>query len=132
MFIAILALVSMAGFSQGIKFTEGTFDQLKAEAKKTDRPIFIDVYATWCGPCIFLASDIFTKDDVGKYMNEKFVNAKFDAEKGEGIDIAKKYKVKAYPTMLILDAEGKELGRVVGAERTTEAFIKKIEEATSK
>ena len=52
--------------------------------------------------------------------------AKFDAERGEGIDIARKYRVEGYPTFLILNAEGKEVGRIVGGDDAA-AFIKKVD-----
>ena len=54
------------------------------------------------------------------------MNAKFDAERGEGIDIARKYRVEGYPTFLILNAEGKEVGRIVGGDDAA-AFIKKVD-----
>ena len=65
-------------------------------------------------------------------MNEAFVSTKFDAEKGEGIELAKKYAVKGYPTMLILDAEGKELGRLVGSSRTPEEFVQRLKDEMAK
>lgn len=42
-------------------------------------------------------------------MNSAFVNLKFDAEKGEGIALAKRYKVSSYPTLLIINTQGKML-----------------------
>ena len=52
-------------------------------------------------------------------------------EKGEGIDIAKKYNIKAYPTFLILDPDGKVVGRVVGGGKL-EDFTAKVEKAIKK
>ena len=75
----------------------------------------MDVYAVWCGPCRYMATKIFPQPKVGDYFNKTFVNAKFDAEKGEGIAVARKYDVRSYPTFLILDEKGEEVGRVVGA-----------------
>ena len=54
----------------------------------------------------------------------------FDAEKGEGVDVAKRYSVKAYPTFLILDSDGEEVGRIVGgadADRFIEEVRKVLE-----
>lgn len=36
---------------KGILFFNGTFKEALLEAKKENKPIFLDVYATWCGPC---------------------------------------------------------------------------------
>ena len=65
-----------------------------------------------------------------RVFNKTFVNAKFDAEKGEGVDVAKRYSVKAYPTFLILDSDGEEVGRIVGgadADRFIEEVRKVLE-----
>lgn len=118
--------------TDGAKFTEGTFAQVQAAAAKANKPIFMDIYTTWCGPCKYLSSNIFPTKVAGDYMNATFVNAKFDAEKGEGIEIAKKYDVKGYPTMLILNSKGEELGRVVGSSRTPEEFVQRLKDEMAK
>ena len=51
-------------------------------------------------------------------------------ERGEGIEIRKNYKIKAYPTFLILDEKGNEIGRVVGGNEIN-TFIEKVEKAKS-
>lgn len=135
MITAIAVILSVTSFAQdgkGVKFTDGTLTEIRQAAAKANKLIFVDIYTVWCGPCKFLSSDIFPKESVGKFMNEKFINAKFDAEKGEGIEIAKAFDVKGYPTMLILDKDGKEQGRIVGAERTPEAFIEKVKSTLAK
>lgn len=101
-------------FSQGISFFEGDWAEIKAESKKTGKPIFMDAYTTWCGPCKMMSSRVFPDDAVGKYYNANFINVKIDMEKGEGIELAKAYTVKAYPTLLFLDAEGEILHTSVG------------------
>lgn len=125
-----LFLIPMFGMAQdktgGMKFTDGDFATIKAAAVKADKPIFMDIYTTWCPPCKFMSESIFPDAEVGKYMNTTFVNAKVDAEKGEGKDIAATYEIRAYPTMLMLDAQGKEIGRIVGSSRTPADFIKKV------
>lgn len=133
-FIAFVAILSVTTYAQGVgmKFSSGTLNELRAEATSAKKLIFVDVYTTWCGPCKVMAADIFPQPVVGNYMNATFVNAKFDAEKGEGIEIAAKYEVKAYPTMLILDAQGKEVGRIVGSSPTPEAFVKRIKDTLPK
>ncbi|KUG12947.1 thiol:disulfide interchange protein [Elizabethkingia sp. HvH-WGS333] len=109
LFLGVLA------FSQaGIKFDEGNFSSLLAKAKKENKLIFLDAYASWCGPCKLMAKNIFTLQSVGDYYNGHFVNAKMDMEKGEGVELAKKYNVRAYPTYLFINGDGEIVHRVLG------------------
>lgn len=114
---AILSLLFFAAlaFAQGIKFEEGSnFKTILAKAKKENKLVFIDAYAVWCGPCKLMVKNIFPLKPVGDYYNEHFVNAKIDMEKGEGIDLAKKYNVKVFPTYLFINGDGEEVHRTIG------------------
>lgn len=123
---ALMLVTSVSVMAQGVNFKSGTLKELLAQAKTADKYLFVDVYTTWCGPCKYMANNVFPQAKVGEYFNKTFVNAKFDAEKGEGIEVAKKYGVKAYPTFLILDANGVEVGRIVGGGDPDD-FIKKTQ-----
>ena len=108
-------LFPMLGFSQGIEFEHGTWKEVLAKAQQTNKPIFVDVYTTWCGPCKMMDKDIFPLETVGKVYNAGFVCYHLDAEKGEGIEVAKKYEVKAYPTYLFIKADGTLFFRSLGS-----------------
>ena len=99
-------LISIAGFSQGIRFENGTWAEVLAKAKQSNKPVFIDVYTSWCAPCKKMSNEVFPLAEVGKVYNANFICYQIDAEKGEGIEIAKKYDVKAYPTYLFVKADG--------------------------
>ncbi len=101
-------------FGQGIKFEEGNFAALKAKAKKENKLIFMDAYTTWCGPCKLMAKNTFTQDKVGQFYNANFINSKIDMEKGEGVDIAKQYEVRAYPSYLFINGDGELIHRALG------------------
>lgn len=114
-FSAFLIIMNLAIFAQdGIKFEDSDFKTILAKAKKENKLIFLDAYTTWCGPCKLMAKNVFTLKSVGEHYNANFVNAKIDMEKGEGIDIAKKYEVKVFPTYLFIDGDGKLVHRTVG------------------
>jgi thiol:disulfide interchange protein len=87
-------------------FEHTSFETALSKAKKENKLVFIDFYASWCPPCLAFANDILTDVEVGSKMNASFVNIKYDAEQGEGKIIAKKYNVKAYPALMILDTNG--------------------------
>lgn len=101
--------------ARGIQFFEGTWKEVLEKAQLEKKPIFVDCYTVWCGPCKTLAANVFTDPKVGSYFNSNFINVKVDMEKGEGIDLKNKYQVGAYPTLLYLDSEGNEINRIVGS-----------------
>lgn len=100
--------------SAGVNFFRGNWNSLKAQANRRNKPFFVDVYTTWCGPCKSMTRNTFSASSVGRYANSNFMAYKIDAEKGEGPTIARKYKVRAYPTILFFDARGNLTGRSVG------------------
>lgn len=114
--LAILSSLFIAAiaWAQGIKFEEGNFASILAKAKKENKLVFIDAYASWCGPCKLMVKNIFPLQTVGDYYNTHFINVKIDMEKGEGIEIAKKYNVKAFPTYLFIDGNGESVHRTLG------------------
>ncbi|MBB6370630.1 thioredoxin family protein [Chryseobacterium shigense] len=106
--------IGALAFAQGIKFEDSNFSAILAKAKKENKLIFIDAYASWCGPCKLMVKNIFPLQTVGDFYNSHFINAKIDMEKGEGIGLAKKYNVKAFPTYLFINGDGEEVHRTLG------------------
>jgi thioredoxin-related protein len=106
----------------GIQFVTGTWEEVVAIAKKEKKPIFVDAFTTWCGPCKWMAKNTFTDANVGTFMSENFIAYKMDMEKGEGIEFAKKNKVQLYPTLLYFDSKGEFIHRTAGALKA-EGFI---------
>lgn len=120
--IAALFLCSNL-FSQGIKFEHVTFAEALVKAKKENKLVFMDCYTSWCGPCKMLARNIFTQKEVGGFYNKNFVNLKVDMEKGEGPELAKKYNIKAYPTLLFINGDGEVVHTKLGAGGSANDFV---------
>ncbi len=112
--VALFLTWCVISFAQGIKFESDNFAKLQAKAKKENKLIFLDAFTTWCGPCKLMAKNIFPLPAVGDYYNSNFINAKIDMEKGEGIALAKKFKVSAYPTYLFINGDGEVVHRTLG------------------
>ncbi|MBI5858391.1 MAG: thioredoxin family protein [Sphingobacteriales bacterium] len=86
-----------------INFFKGTWSEALTKAKKENKPIFLDIYATWCGPCKLLKKQTFADKEVVKFFNTNFINVSLDGEKGDGEVLAQKYQIPGYPTLIILD-----------------------------
>lgn len=126
--IICLLLFCLGAKAQGIQFTEGTWKEILQKASEKNCPVFIDVYTSWCGPCKKMAKEIFTQKEAGDYYNAHFINYKIDAEKGEGIQIARQFNVTAYPTCLFVNADGKLISSFLGAQ-TVKKLIQEGEKA---
>ena len=106
---SFLLFACLSVFAQGIEFEHTSWKEAVKKAKELNKPIFVDVYTSWCGPCRVMAAQVFTRSEIGAKYNNGFVNVKIDAEKGEGIAIAKKYEVHSYPTYLFINPNDETL-----------------------
>lgn len=107
-FIAIssIAVAQERSSEKGIQFNEDSWEEILQLAKAENKPIFLDVFASWCGPCKALKHRTFPDASAGEYFNENYINVTLDAEKGEGIKIARQLQVNAYPSLYILNPNG--------------------------
>lgn len=114
-------ILSTSSFAVDIKFESNlTWAEIKAKAKRENKMIFFDAYTSWCGPCKFLETNVYTDDKVAAYYNDNFINVKFDMEKGEGIALAKELDIVSFPTLLFFSPSGELLHKNVGALRSQE------------
>ena len=95
-------------------FRELNLAKALESANSEGKMVLVDCYTSWCGPCKIMASKILPLKEVGDFLNERFVCVKYDMEKEEGPEIAKKYGVEAYPTFLLLRADGTLIHPLVG------------------
>lgn len=100
---------------KSINFEEGRWAEILVKAKNSKKIIFLDAFASWCGPCKTMSKTVFVQDTVADFFNKNFINAKIDMEKEEGPALAKKYGVKAYPTYLFIDSDGNLVHRGCGS-----------------
>ena len=84
LFTLLLVLGISAAADAQVRFLDSSTDAVRKEAIAQDKLVFIDLYATWCGPCKAMERDVFSKKEVGDFMDEYFVAAKYDiAETGK-------------------------------------------------
>jgi thiol:disulfide interchange protein len=99
---------------EGIIFASKTWEEVPAEAQKMGKFIFVDAYASWCAPCKQLKSTTFKNKSVASFFNTHFVNVSIDMEQGEGPELADRWLVNAYPTLIIFNPQGKMVLRQEG------------------
>ena len=113
--VGIIMMFSVAAQNSGtkevtktgaIQFNTASWNEILASAKNENKPVFLDISASWCGYCKRMKANVFTDPQVGKFYNANFINVSVDGEKGEGIQLAKKYGVKGYPTFVFLNPDG--------------------------
>ena len=124
-FFLVFTMTTFAQTTEGIQFSHDSMNVSLQKAKESGKLIFVDAFTTWCGPCKMMSNEVFVLPEVGKFFNANFINMKIDMEAGEGIELAKKFGVKAYPTFLLINGDGEIIHRVVGSSKA-DVFIEKI------
>lgn len=123
--ISLLITVSstMVAQTEGIAFFHGSWAETVAKAKTENKLIFIDFYTQWCGPCMNMAEQVFVLPTVGSFYNSHFINAKIDAENGEGVQLAKKYQVRSFPTYIYVDPNTEDAVHRSSSRQEAQQFI---------
>lgn len=134
--ITWLLCISFASLAQGINFKHSqSLNEVKAMAKNEGKFIFLDIYATWCGPCKMMEKSVYSTDSVGQLFNQKFISVKVQMDKSRNDDemvkrwypdaerIGQQYKITAYPTFLFFSPDGELVYRGSGYQ-SVENFVK--------
>ena len=125
--LAALLLIAAPMFAAGPVKWEHDYQSALKRAKAEHKVIFMDLWTEWCGPCQYLQKNVFPSAE-GQAALAKVVpySALVQKRDGtpvpEGTKLADQFQLNAFPTMVILDSDGKELRRQVGAFRTGADF----------
>lgn len=110
--VGVLCVVASAAFAE-VKWSDESYAQVLQRAQQENKYVFIDFYATWCGPCKRLDEVTYPDAKASELLNS-MIAVKWDAEKDPWLATAKQYKVSAYPTLIVLGPDGKEVDRHLG------------------
>lgn len=118
---------------KGIKFIEGmTWENILAKAKKENKIIFVDCYATWCGPCKIMDRNVFSLNAIGDAVSQRFLSVKVQMDTGKNDNsgvkqmysaartLEKKYGIVEVPTYMFFSPQGKAIHKAVGQMKPTE------------
>lgn len=137
--LAVSALASLA-FADAPAAAPGTpldwregrpWTEVVAEATAAGKPIFIDFYATWCGPCKMLDAQVYNQPEVIAELS-KLVTYKVDVDREEFKPLAKQFGVKAMPTMVVCKPDGAEIDRFLGFRPAAEFLAAVVDYAAGR
>jgi thioredoxin-related protein len=126
----------------GIRFEQNlTWNAVLAKARQENKYIFLDCYASWCGPCKLMDNNVYTAFRVGDYANDHFISVRLQMDKtpkdneqlrslyGIVDSIQAVYKVNVFPTFLFLSPSGTIVHRSLGYLDPI-AFLDLLKDAT--
>ena len=122
----VVSVVASQAVAKELKW--GTdFNKAVKTAKTQGKLVLVDFWTPWCGWCKRLEEDVYSDEDIAKFVSDHFVPVKVNGDKHE--DLVKKYKIRGYPTTLILDGSGQQIKKIIGY-REAPAFLAELKEAT--
>src|SRR5215216_2594607 len=98
-----------------------TQENFEAEVLKSDKPVLVDFWAPWCGPCKMIAPLI---EQIAKDESERFVVGKLNVD--EAPQVASKYRVGSIPALLIFK-NGEVKQQFLGANTRRDQLVKALE-----
>ncbi len=133
--LATLTWLQVSG-AEGEWLTD--FDKAKAKAKAENKMILLDFTGSdWCPPCKSLHKNVLSTEEFLKYAKDNLVLVEVDfprkkaqsaALKKANQELARKFEVEAYPTIVVLDSNGKELSKKAGyGGEKAKDFIAKVD-----
>ena len=136
---AVVALLS-AGAEEVQWMTDLSKAQAKAKAEK--KIVMLDFTGSdWCGWCIKLHKEVFSKPEFAKYAKDNLVlvEVDFPHEKKQTEELKKanealqeKYKIEGYPTIIVLDSQGQKIGETGYVPGGPKAFIAELDKIKKK
>ncbi len=125
---ALMATVLFCSAQSPVEFFQGTWEEAFAKAEQENKHVFVDSYTDWCYWCKVMDKETFTDPEIAAYLNAEFVPIKVNMEKDFGIDVAMKFRVRSFPTLLYFNPQGQILEKKPGYEKDNSKFLAHLKE----
>lgn len=135
-FLAVLLLMT-ASMTRADQWTDD-FEEAKSQAKTENKFLLLDFTGSdWCGWCKRLDAEVFEKSDFKKYADNNLVLVKLDFPRGFALKkkvaeqnerLAKEFGIQGYPSIILLDPDGKKITKTGYQEGGAEAYVKHLED----
>jgi thioredoxin-related protein len=139
-FIIGVAALTASAFATTPEGWSDDLDKAMQKAKAEKKSVLVEFTGSdWCPPCIAMRKNVFTKKEFVDAASKKFILVELDFPKGnkelsdKNQPLAEKYKIEGFPTVILLDSEGKEFTRFFASEHPTlDGFLKHLDQSLEK
>ncbi len=135
-----VAAIASSAFAKAPKGWETDLDAAIALAKEQNKAVMVEFTGSdWCPPCIMMKKQVFSKPEFVKEASDNFVLVHLDFPEGDpelkkkNEPLAEKYNIEGFPTVILLDSEGKEFHRFFASEHPeVNKFLAHLKESLAK
>ena len=135
-----IAALSASAFATAPEGWLTDVEEAVALAKKENKSVMLEFTGSdWCPPCIMLKKEVFSKPEFFEKASKNFILVYLDLPRGNpevrerNMPLAEEYAIEGYPTIVLLDSEGKEFTRFFGSEYpSVDKFIAHLDKSLEK